>query len=175
MLVNTALNLKAHLRPTFGTQNLHINTQYCGCLISDVCHVLQLQSIPALSPGHSVAGSSRDEVEATEGLPVRKSLVPRKTFLGSLRTMRSTLPKVAEGNSGFGERLFGAKSHIPGLEVSASLGRPGLARPSAANGEQLLEVRPQIMAAPASGLPLSFLAVISGIQLPGQTADTVSK
>lgn len=82
--------------------------------------------------------------------------MPRKTFLGSLRTMRSALPKVAETDSGFGKRLFGVKSHIPGLEASASPGRPGVARPTAANGEQLLEVRPQAMAAPALGRLLSW-------------------
>ena len=93
-------------------------------------------------------------MEAIGGLPVRKSLVPRKTFLGSLHTMRSALPKVAEDESGFGERLFGVKSHIPGSGPSASPGRPGVARPIAANGEQLLEVRPQAMAGPALGLLL---------------------
>ena len=93
-------------------------------------------------------------MEATGGLPVRKSLVPRKTFLGTLHTMRSALPKVAEDDSGFGERLFGVKSHIPGSGPSASPGRPGVVGPTAANGEQLLEVRPQAMAAPALGLPL---------------------
>ncbi len=135
-------------------------------LYADIRHVLQLQSAPAVSPGHCIAGSSRDDVEAIGGLPVRKSLMPRKTFLGSLRTMQSALPKVAEDDSGFGDRLSGVvEPHVPGSGASASLGRPGVARPTAANGEQLLEVRPQAVAPPALVLPLFLLlAVISGIR-----------
>ena len=82
-------------------------------------------------------------MEEREGgmLPGRKSLVPRKTFMGNLRSLASALPQVAEdedGGSSMGKQLFGLKSYAPGSAVALSPSRAG--GPVQASSEQLVEV-----------------------------------
>ena len=69
--------------------------------------------------------------------------MPRKTFMGSLRSLASALPQVAEdgdGASGLGRQLHGVRSHIPGSAAALSPSR--VARLPQDAREQLVEVSP---------------------------------
>ncbi len=90
-----------------------------------------------------VAGSGLEERESGGMLPGRKSLVPRKTFTGNLRSLASALPQVAEnGNdaSGLGRQLQGVRSYAPGSAADLSPLRAG--GPLRDASEQLVEVSP---------------------------------
>ena len=69
-------------------------------------------------------------------LPSRKSLVPRKTFMASLRSMASALPQVREHNDA-DKSLSGKMSHAQGASAAT---RPGDSRAEGTKREQLLEV-----------------------------------
>ena len=69
-------------------------------------------------------------------LPSRKSLVPRKTFMASLRSMASALPQVREHDDA-DKSLSGRMSHAQGASAAT---RPGDSRTEGTKREQLLEV-----------------------------------
>ncbi len=95
-------------------------------------------------------------------LPGRKSLVPRKTFMGNLRSLASALPQVAEdgnGASGLGRQLRGVRSYAPGSAAALSPSRAsGLPRDAT---EQLVEVSP---AGRNMHLAASFWSIFLGLR-----------
>ena len=75
-------------------------------------------------------------------LPNRKSLVPRKTFMGNLRSLASALPQLTEdsmNDSSMGKQLHGVGSYAPGS--AAAITQAG--SPARDSSEQLVEVSSQ--------------------------------
>ena len=72
------------------------------------------------------------------GMLPRNSLVPRKTFMGNLRSLASALPQVAEdgmSDRGLGKQLHGVRSYAPGSAAALS--------PTRDSSKQLVEVSSQ--------------------------------